>query len=702
LIYKKNLKDLKRAFSHLKSNSAKDKKKAIANSGGLSANTAFRKAVNTYKKDALQYLIFAKECETYTTNYYYPWDEEPVLPVKEMEEMEKRGIAEMNSLSDPSIRQRYAFQIIRLSHYRNNFHQTVQYFQELKIRKHLPLYYRILSLYAGALSRTGKRDHARYLFGLIALQSEEYGGQAKIDFINIKQSERQFKNTLSFARSQKDKIAIYHIRSMLSRSVSLDDMEAVREMDSMCIALEEMLINQIRIMEENLLNRFYGKMDVYPVVKNEHYSNFIEQIYSYGKKFFSALIHAFGIQSLYADSGTHRYSNWTQMEIESLRNLRKFNSETIRSYSVRNPQLWYLAGAYLSLLDEDFSEAQRYLKKADENRNADLSPYLAYKKKELNLMYSLMSGKKIDAAVRKKYAEILRDLYKNKIQDLWTEEHQPQMYTHRMLKRALWEQNQKPPSLLISDWSGFDLENYNADELTAMLALIEKKNPDSLEIYIVGKSDLTADRVARRLSSQLIKENQLARAIRLMERFPKQPLNRDYIQTENPFRNYGSIVYTTYFENKIWTKRSFAFHMLLLQKKASLEKDPLKKAKLYVEMGNGWYSISHYGSWWIIVDDSWSIMDDEKKYRMLLIRARDLWKKAYELAAHEKELAAECLYMTALAEQRLHVRNAYDFKYEESRTSDAEKEAWKALKKKYSDTDFFKYYVEECYYYRKI
>ena len=673
LIYDNNLKQIRAALAELKSPANQYKDAAIHKAGKLAENPVFLKAVREYKKDALVYLIFAKECEEFANVYYDPWESSPPIQTAAMKAMEKRGISERNSVSDSSLKMRYAFQIIRLSHYRKAFKKTIEYFKQMKIENKSALYYRILSLYAGALTHTGESEKARYLFALVASRSRDYGPMAKVDFKNIHQDEKSFQRTLSFAKNNKERIEIYKIRSVIDNSVTTDDLQAVRDLNPDSGELGTILLYQIARLEKNLLNRFYAQKDIYPQEQFSSNKNRPDN----------------------KQVNQHRYSSWSEEEVRSLHEIRSFISETLEKHKTCNAFLWNLAGAYLSLLDEDYKKADRYFKKASSLQNSDSSTYLVHKQKELRLMYELMSGLPMDSLHKEKYATTLSSLYgKQKVEHTW-KSYQPQMYLHRILKRALKDHRQENLALLISDWSGFNLEDFNTDELTKMLAMIEKREKDSLENYIVYQSGLKPAIVASRLASNLIKDNRLAEAIELTSRIPIAPLNRVYT---HPFES--PLADSLYPETKPekWDKRSFAIYMLSLEKKLAAEKIPRKKAYIYFEIANGWYNISRFGRWWIITDDSWSIYFDKGKHKDLLLRAKTAWLKSSELSGQNGELGAQSLFLAALAEQRLN-----NLSPEGNREiSEHERKIWEQMQYKYSNTSFFQSTVKECFYYRQV
>ena len=72
----------------------------------------------------VDYLIFAKECEPHVS-YYDEW-ESPSRDTFRMEELIVRGKKEFLKSKSNYIRLRYAYQLIRLAHYKKNYNQVLE------------------------------------------------------------------------------------------------------------------------------------------------------------------------------------------------------------------------------------------------------------------------------------------------------------------------------------------------------------------------------------------------------------------------------------------------------------------------------------------------------------------------------------------------------------------------------------------------
>jgi len=678
LVYEDNLKDFRNIGNLLGSGTEKiDVKKTTAVSGEVGDNWAFARLLEEGRSDVIRYLLFAKECQEYSWTPGY-WDEERSDQARaEMAALEQRGLSERGLVRDKRLKDRYAFQVIRLAHYRGGYREAIQYFQQLHPEKSTEMYYRILSLYAGALYHTGDGNRAKYYFSVVANNSKYYGNQAIVDFSRIAQSGSGFKKTLSFANDKKEILGIYRLRATTSNSVTLDDLKAIRSIDSASPELQAVMIHQVSLVEKNLLERFLGLKENYPF---ERYEFDPEK-----------------------STNGHRLSSWNQLEIVSLRDIRGFIAETLKGFSVCNRYFWVLAGAYLATIDEDYTAAGEYLQEANRLRGKNKVLFLSLKHDEIRLAHSLLSGQYDLTKNPGVIGDQFQKLYGEKdLGDYWWDGYQPQIYLHRMLKYALKRDGAAGQALLVSNWSGFDLEQYNDKELALMLGELEKQNQDHLGRYIIEKSGLTPGKVAARLGSVQIKNGELGPALQTLTGREIPELNTEYIRVSDPFKvpvneNPEKLVLS---EPSRWSKKRFAETMQALIEKVSTETDPGKKALLYLKIGNGWYNISHFGSWWIIADDSWSVYRKKSTYLPLLKMAREAWQKARELSRKGSETGATALYLLALVEQGLSADLESYFWSSEKKPNETERLIWEEVAQDYSSTRFFKEVIDECSYYR--
>ncbi len=162
LIYKTSISDIK-----LLKTAVKNKKYPL--SPRLNKNAFARHLKTNRCHNTIDYLIFAKECEPHVS-YYDPWEGTAKRDTFRMQELIEKGLKEFQKSKSNYIKLRYAYQLIRLAHYKQNYAQTLELYEYL-IPKFDPvesiLNYWIMGHRAGAIMKRGDHVQASYLYSLI-------------------------------------------------------------------------------------------------------------------------------------------------------------------------------------------------------------------------------------------------------------------------------------------------------------------------------------------------------------------------------------------------------------------------------------------------------------------------------------------------------------------------------------------------------
>lgn len=134
-------------------------------------NTLTRWFIGSKDRETLGYLMYAKQCEPHTGGGG-GW-EAPVRDTLTMIKLSRNGVQLYKACKNEQIRERYAFQAIRLAHYGRDYRQALRYYDSLAapIRSGSLIYYKSLALKAGALMRTGAKAESAYIFSRVFEQA---------------------------------------------------------------------------------------------------------------------------------------------------------------------------------------------------------------------------------------------------------------------------------------------------------------------------------------------------------------------------------------------------------------------------------------------------------------------------------------------------------------------------------------------------
>lgn len=113
------------------------------------------------------YLTFANQCEAHVTARGDKWRPQDRDSLR-MATLIKEGLIKFRETESHFIRQRIAYQVVRLAHYNRSYQQVVELYNFLipKVdrRKSSIIYFWTLGHLAGALQKLGKRPEAAYRY----------------------------------------------------------------------------------------------------------------------------------------------------------------------------------------------------------------------------------------------------------------------------------------------------------------------------------------------------------------------------------------------------------------------------------------------------------------------------------------------------------------------------------------------------------
>ena len=203
-------------------------------------------------KETVDYLIYAKYCEP-NVGYLDPWSEEE-RDVAYMSTLIEQGLEAFDKTESHYIRLRYAFQIIRLAHYIDDYNQVISLYDELmpKIDNDPSVIEQwIVSHRAGALMSLGQTVEASYLFSRIFAECPSRRTQAFNSFSVT--TDEEWRECLKLCNSDRERADLYAIRANANHSNILEEMYHIYNFDPQNENLELLLLRELQKLEKDLL-----------------------------------------------------------------------------------------------------------------------------------------------------------------------------------------------------------------------------------------------------------------------------------------------------------------------------------------------------------------------------------------------------------------------------------------------------------------
>ena len=338
----------------------------------LNRNSFAKHLVDFKCNETINYLLFAKTCEPHvTTNRVNTWEETKRDHVA-MKALIFEGERVFIKLKSNNIKLRYAYQLIRLAHYAQDYSMVLELYDRLLPRidpVESIIYDWILSHKAGALFRLGKRVEAAYLFSLVYDRCPSKREAAYQSF-SIR-SEQEWQACMLLCQSDKERANLHVMRASESHSKAVSDMRAIYQFNPENENLELLLAKEIKKLEKDFLGTKFNRHRK----ENEKY-------HKIPRKEASAY----------------------------LIDLTQFVIQVNKEKKISRPELWQLAEGYLLYLSNDFYAADQTFKSLDKSlTNKKIREQLAV----FRLALKINNYQEIDEVKEQEIVEIIKknDLY---------------------------------------------------------------------------------------------------------------------------------------------------------------------------------------------------------------------------------------------------------------------------------------------------
>lgn len=671
---------------------------------GYSLNIAPKVAKNAFtnwliknkKADIPLYLSFAKKCEPHALAKEMFWDDDKNEYTREkrdsatMQQLVHDGINLYRETNNPELKLRYAYQVMRMAFYSGEYPQTLMLFNTL-LPPHSThfLYYRCLSLKAGALYRTGKKSEAAYYFSHVFDSSDELKTQAYQGFrwaVNGDVS-----NVLIYCKNNHERAVLYVMRGMYDYNAG----------------------TSIRAGEQGEIANMYST---------------ISTAYGYDTK-------VAGLEVLMT-----RYINKLERSRiptfakerpanASVEKLNDFSQKVAQERARDNDAYWLLASAYLYMLDGDMEHAGKQLQAAGAKKMLPEEERCYY---VLSTVYTLRKKGTIDKSTE---TELLPRLKELEAKATKTFVYQTLFNTimESVMERMYLQQGDTAKALLafaksrgvsgqkefthfqtgLGSRAGNVLQSMSTKKMHEMQAFMQQKEKTLFEEWLAaGNTTYSADNLYALEGTRHMQNLQFGQAAIALKKVPEIILNRTLLPDMFVSHLTDKMDWNKSDSAVTYNKLSFALRMYELQRK--LTEDPTDARAAY-QYANGLYSMSYYGKGWQAGEYYRSGGDYAAYYRSDARRnsgaelqqyysvamAEKYYQKAFENST-DPEMKARCVFLTAKCRQKSCPINTHEkyflgdekayYKYS------LESPYFKQLQEDFNTTIFYKQAVGNCSY----
>ena len=610
---------------------------------------------------SLDYFIYAKEIEPLVEEYYW---EVPKRDTSLMLSLIDEGVSRYKQTDNNFLKLRYAFQAIRLSHYTNNFENTVKFYDELveNLNEESIVKYWALSLKAGALKKLGRTAEANYYFAVVFKNCPERRFIAS-NSLNVSFKDSLLYESLKYCKNNDERAALWFLSEFKGPTIALDAMKNIYELNPKSPYLELLLNREvIRVEREVLPSTDYYWSGYKDYLKRNDY---IEQ--DLNEK----------ITALVKSIATEK--------------------------KTLHPYVWYLAAGYLMTLNNENHGAPTFYYYAKDSwpRTDTLN------RKNIRLFETTNDIIGLSSV----YAE--SSILKNMV---WLQNNNEAAFLFARQKLARLYAGQfdivRTHLLLGDEHFNYNLTSSPKEEpIDNLITFLEKPAKTEYEkfleeIYKYSVKDLYDIKGTIYLSQH--------RFIDALEAFRKG--NGGEVLQADPFTTHIKDCIDCDIRDKTskrYSKKDFTLRILKLDSLAKIDEN--NAAHYYYLLGNGLYNATLYGNCWGAVsyykDFDFGGYNKDKDWELYdCSRAQVYYLKAMGLS-DDNEFKARCCFMAAKCEQ-----NTFYMDLGAGKIKIDEKNFWKnysqeklkyrnnfkILFDKYSDTEFYKEAIKECKYFNEF
>jgi len=620
--------------------------------------------------EAVDYLLFAKKCEPHViaTDGWNTNNRDTIT----MELLIKEGSRNFRRTKSDYFKLRYAYQLVRLAHYKKNYGQTLELYDYLmpKIENDSSIIDDwILGHQAGALMGIGKNVEATYLYAKIFQNCPSKRSSAYLSYkIN---SDEEWTECLKLCQDNHERATLHAMRASAPNSKLVPEMEEIYLLDPENENLELLLVREIRRLEKDLLGLAFNAQKR----QNKRYYNIPRKIA--GKQ---------------------------------IVDLQRLVRGIIREGKIHNLNLWRIADGYLELLAGDYYAAKKTLKRLQDTiENEALKEQL----EAMLMVANIDSFEEANEEMEKTIVDYKRNPLFRKYPDFdnFTKDKLSYLFKKEGLvgKAFLYEHSLK------------DLKyNPQLGVIDDLLELCRKEKRTRIEDALVLKEDgTTIENDLLDMKGVLyLSEYKLESALETLRKMPRKDRNKYALA--NPFReDFVDCINCRVIDTAAYNRVEVLEQLIDMEYKAKADED--KAAAYNYQIGVVLYNMSYFGHAWKLADyfrsgSSWyylktgeSVFETSSSYngnRETVDCSLPLFyfEKAFRLA-RSAELKARAAFMAAKCEQNLY----YITKGSQYSTYSNDiplvpneyRSYFNLLIENYADTKFYQEVVQECLYFER-
>ncbi len=299
--------------------------------------------------EALGYLLFAKQVQPYANQVVsYSWEPAPPLDKAMLERLRKNGTQLYAAAKAPFIRDRYAYQVLRLAFVGGQYEEVLRLYKEMPPKTSRNMQARVLGLEAGALFKMGRDAEAAYRYSHLFDLGDEWRRSAFISY-HWTGADTNDAPVLDLCKNAHERAVVQVLTGLYAYEPALENIAAALKEDPTVNGLDALVTREINKVEERYIT---------------------DMLLAQRENIYAATVTAWPVISY--SPATNEYGDSAAMQKKQ--RLEKYRMTTLRlanlinEGSKKNPKrpFWTIAGAYLSLVTGNKTDLKAQMEKAED------------------------------------------------------------------------------------------------------------------------------------------------------------------------------------------------------------------------------------------------------------------------------------------------------------------------------------------------
>lgn len=639
----------------------------------------YSKLINTKKyAPGLIYLRKAKEVEHAFTYEYYSWNALPLDTLRQktlLPELIKGWKGE----KDKRIKNRYAFQVMRVNYLLGNYADGVRFYEEYVKMEPTDgsMFYRTLGYKAACLYKLHRHAESNFIYARIYDEYEPHRIDAFTSFHPLEEAD--WNALMAMAKTTREKCLLWHLFGVYA-----DPLKGMREIiaiDPTSNLVDLLLVRSVNLAEVRLLKNV-PEMSEYDYL----YSDYT------------------GEETTSSDA----FNSWKSIDsTKATTELLEFVESTARNFPVRK-DVWATSAAYLNWLANKPAACDEWIAIAEKGAEGIIARQLFI----IKALRTVESINQMTSADETKLLNQLREIsgYRSNGYPLRTEA------TERFIRNGMSRIYTRMNNPLMSELSEnhyFEFLN-DSEQVQLMIDFMKRPDKTPLQDFLLGSYPVQIQQLYEvQAVGQMYKYNfELANAY-----FEKHSTSGNDELLGNPFNMSIQDCHDCdhqKFQKVKYTKRSFSSKMLELRNKTVSSKDAQEKANNAFLYANGLYNMTWYGNArtvsstvvnWDYIDtyhlESYDNQPRKKSSYYDCAESQRWYLKAMNWSPN-KEFKAKCAWMAAKCEHNLWLEGEYNLVNGNDEQVQGDFKAgiyFNLMKSSFSDTQYYQDVIEECGYF---